>query len=327
MAGRLGEFELIETYFAPLTRGVEGAFNLKDDAAVIVPPAGKSMVITTDTIVEGVHFFSDDLPEDIAAKMLRVSLSDLAAMGSIPAYYNLSIAITTSISGQWFDKFTKSLKADQDKYGIFLIGGDTVLTPGPLTFTITAIGFIAVGKILRRNGAKIDDDIWVSGSIGDAALGLMVAKGKLNHVSDTQKKYLITRYRRPDPRTELAPNLLDDVNAAIDISDGLIADLGHMCSESKVGADILMANIPLSRAGRSVINHEPSYLELVLGGGDDFELLFTADRSIRDTFKSISKNLEISLTRIGSIVNTRSGRIFDQSGAQYSPKGIGYTHF
>jgi len=327
MASKLGEFGLIETYFAPLTKSVEGAFNLGDDAAVVVPPAGKSMVITTDTIVEGVHFFSDDSPGDVAAKLLRVSLSDLAAMGSVPAYYNLSIAMTKLISDQWLEKFTNGLKADQDKYGIFLIGGDTVSTLGPLTLTVTAIGFNEVGKTLRRNGAKIDDDIWVSGSIGDAALGLKVAQGKLNHISEAQKKYLVNRYKRPDPRIELVPNLVSGVNAAIDVSDGLIADLSHICSESKVGADIHISSIPLSRAVRSVIKHEPSYLELVLRGGDDFELLFTADRSIRDSFQPISKNLDINLTRIGSIVDTRSVRIFDHSGVEFLQKINGYTHF
>jgi len=325
---KLGEFEIIETYFSPLTKDEKGAFNLADDAAVLEVPKGKSLVITTDTLVEGIHFLTGDLPKNIGAKLLRVSLSDLAAMGSVPAYYNLSIAFkASSITSNWFKEFADALLKDQNQFGITLIGGDTVSTTGPLTLTITAFGVVQKGKVLRRNGARVGDDIWVSGSIGDAALGLKVASGELENISRINKNHLLSRYFKPIPQTFLGPKLVDHINSAIDISDGLIADLNHICKASNLGAQIQLSSIPLSKATKTALATRPDYIDLILGGGDDFELLFTADKSFRILQKSLTKELKVSLTRIGNIVEGSSTRIIDEKGKEYPLSKAGYTHF
>jgi thiamine-monophosphate kinase len=324
---KLGEFEIIKTYFSPLSRSEKGAFNLTDDAAVIEIPDGKSMVVTTDTLVEGVHFLSEDLPENIAKKLLRVSLSDLAAMGSVPAYYNLSIATKLGTTSEWFKAFSEGLLADQIQFGVTLIGGDTVATSGPLTLSLTAMGFVKKGKAISRSGAKLGDDIWVSGLIGDAALGLRAAKGKLISISEENKNYLISKYTQPNPQTLLGPKLSGHVNSAIDVSDGLIGDLDHICETSKLGANIQITDIPISRAASIIVTEKPHYLDLILSGGDDFELLFTADKSFRTVAKSLTKMLDVSLTKIGVMVSRRSIEIFDENGNKYFIQNNGYTHF
>jgi thiamine-monophosphate kinase len=267
------------------------------------------------------------LPENIAAKLLRVSLSDLAAMGSVPAFYNLSIATKLGTATDWFKAFAEGLLADQIQFGVTLIGGDTVATSGPLTLSLTAMGFVEKGKAIRRGGAKLGDDIWVSGLIGDAALGLRAAKGKLSSISEENKRYLISRYTKPIPQTLLGPKLSDYVNSAIDVSDGLIGDLDHICETSKLGADIQITDIPLSRAASILVNEKPDYIDLILSGGDDFELLFTADKSFRGVAKSLAKMLDVHLTKIGVMVRRRSIEIFDENGNEYFIQNNGYTHF
>jgi thiamine-monophosphate kinase len=323
----LSEFDLIKSYFAPLAASAEGAFGLTDDAAVITPPTGQSLVVTTDALVEGVHFLSDDTPQDIAAKLLRVSLSDLASMGAVPAFYSLAIAINSDISSDWLKAFAESLAADQAKFGITLIGGDTVSTPGPLTFSLTAMGLVGIGQELRRSGAQLGDDIWVSGTIGDGALGLRAATGEIADISDAHRNFLLSRYRRPQPRTLLGPELIGHVNAAIDISDGLIADLGHICATSKVGADIHIAAVPLSLEAQSITSKQPNYIDTVLGGGDDYELLFTADSAFEIASKGIGERANVGLTKIGTINDSKLIRIFKENGDEHSLSQIGYSHF
>ena len=327
LTNRPSEFDLIATYFAPLSASEPGAFQLSDDAAIVTPPPGQSLVVTTDALVEGVHFLSSDAPEDIAAKLLRVSLSDLASMGARPASYSLAIAVPAGITSEWFKAFSQNLAEDQQEFAITLIGGDTVSTTGPLTLSLNAMGFVETGNGLRRNGAQIGDDIWVSGTIGDGALGLLVAKAELTDLKSSQSDYLLSRYRRPEPRLKLGLELLDRAHAAIDISDGLIADLGHICETSRVGAEINIADLPLSDAAAAALSREPDLIDLVLGGGDDYELLFTAPSSFEPDVPSLKKRTETSLTKIGSITDTPSIRIFDQNGGEYSPVKKGFTHF
>jgi thiamine-monophosphate kinase len=327
MTMQLSEFELIKTYFSPLSEQTEGAFNLTDDAAVLEVPVEQSLVVTTDTLVEGIHFLSEDGPKDIAAKLLRVSLSDLAAMGAMPAYYSLAIAVTPFMSVEWFKEFSQNLAADQAEFGITLIGGDTVSTSGPLTLSLTAMGFVKTGTALRRSGACIGDDIWVSGSIGDSALGLKVAKGEFDSLAAENKDYLLSRYRRPLPRTSLGQELINNVHSVIDVSDGLVADLGHICKTSDVGAKILMGKIPLSVAGKEAIAIKPRSIDLILSGGDDYELLFTADSTFQKLSKIISERTNVSLTKIGTIIKTKSVCVLDLNGKRYPVSKAGYTHF
>jgi thiamine-monophosphate kinase len=328
VAKPLNEFNLIKTYFSPLCAAEKGAFGLTDDGAVIqLSPFQNNLVITTDTLVEGVHFLTENLPEDIAAKLLRVSLSDLAAMGATPAFYNLAISLSANLSVNWFKAFTESLEKDQLEFGITLIGGDTVATTGPLTLTISAIGFVKEGGALRRNSAKVGDDIWVSGFIGDGALGLKVAKNEIVNISNSNKQYLLSRYSRPYPRTLLGPMLVGNIHAAIDVSDGLIADLGHICQTSGVGADVNVDTIPMSAASKQLVAVQPQYIDLILGGGDDYELLFTANNTFADLSEDISIRSNVKLTKIGKIVEAKIIRILMPDGNEYPLDKTGYSHF
>ena len=327
MKTQASEFSLIEKYFLPLSNGAVGAFNLKDDAAILDLPANQSLIVTTDALVENVHFLSSDSPEDIAAKLLSVNLSDLAAMGAKPLSYNLIFGASKNITERWIKSFSDSLAAEQKKYSITLIGGDTVRSKGPLFLGITAMGFLQKGTELRRSGAKSTDDIWVSGLIGDAAAGLKVATGELKVANKAYEKYLLSKYRRPIPRIGLGLKLRGIANATIDVSDGLISDLAHICRFSKLGAKVLLESIPISEALVEVIKLDRNYYDLVLNGGDDFELLFTADNSSHDEILSISDSLEVPITKIGELNRTDSINVLDSDGIGYFLEKSGYSHF
>tara|TARA_B100000315_G_scaffold223256_1_gene227901 strand:- start:22517 stop:23509 length:993 start_codon:yes stop_codon:yes gene_type:complete len=324
---RPNEFEIINKYFAPLSGSEPGAFKLTDDAAIIDPPTGQSLVVTTDALVAGVHFFTADPAEDIAAKLLRVSLSDLASMGAEPAHYTLSIAVPEDLNSDWFETFSEGLAENQREFGVTLIGGDTVSTSGPLTLSLTAMGYIEKGMGLRRSKAKVGDSIWVSGTIGDGALGLLAVENKLADLSSDDCEYLRQRYRLPIPRTKLGQNLIGNAHAVIDISDGLVADLGHICETSGVGADVQIADIPLSKAANGALAENSALLDLILGGGDDYELLFTTEHSFAAAAEKIAAESGVTLTKIGEITNTGAIRLFDQNGQEHTPRQKGFTHF
>lgn len=243
---RLGEFARIARHFRPLAAGFPGALDLTDDAALVRLPPGMEQVVTTDAMVEGVHFLRDDPPEDIAAKLLRVNLSDLAAMGAEPAGYTLMTALPGWVSESWLERFAAALESDQRQYGIHLIGGDSVATPGPLLLSVTALGQLPAGTALMRSGAAPGDLVVVSGSIGDAALGLGIALKNLEIDDPVQRDYLLRRLRRPEPRLELGRSLRGLASAAVDISDGLIAVLGHIGETSGLSASLNSVCLPFS---------------------------------------------------------------------------------
>ena len=238
-----GEFGRIDRYLKPLAAGFPGALGLTDDAAVFSIPADRELVITTDALVAGVHFLPDDPPADIAAKLLRVNLSDLAAMAADPLAYSLVTSLPVDIGDDWLAAFAAGLAEDQQRYGIHLMGGDSVSTPGPITLSVTAFGLVPKGQALRRRTTGTDDLVFVSGTIGDAALGLRVLQGKLNAEDPTP---LIDRYRRPQPRLALVPTLRRFATAGLDVSDGLVADLAHLCEVSGRAATIHADRVPLS---------------------------------------------------------------------------------
>lgn len=324
-----GEFEIIARYFAPLAAQSPGALGLRDDAAVLSPPAGSDLVFTTDTIVAGVHFLPDDPADQVARKLLRVNLSDLAAMGAEPLGYLLSFTLSRTAEEAWIADFAKGLADDQARYGIALLGGDTTSSPGPTTLSLTAVGRVPEGRALRRGGAGADDVIFVSGTIGDAALGLQVVLGQRAVSDAADRELLIDRYRRPRPRVALGRALLDRglATAAVDVSDGLVADLGHLCDCSGLGAAVTAAHVPLSPAAQRVVETDAGALTVALTGGDDYELLFTAPAGRAAEIGALAAELDLPLTRIGVMHAGEGVVVRDADGAAMTLDARGWKHF
>lgn len=322
------EFALIAEIFAPLAKADAGSFGLTDDAAIIAPPAGKDLVVTADMMIAGVHFFADDAPDMIARKLMRVNLSDLAAKGAIPHGYLLTVALPRTVTMAWLRKFSSGLALDQGEFGFNLLGGDTTATDGPLCLSLTAMGWVARSQMVRRAGAKIGDDIYVSGTIGDAALGLALRSGQgIAGLPDIHNDFLLGRYLLPEPRNHLVPALTGLAHAAIDISDGLVADLGHVLHASCVGAMVQVSEIPLSGATCAALELHAVTLEGLISGGDDYELLFTCLPEHREKLAEISLRTGVGLTRIGQITPGQGAVFVDQTGARIIPQQKGYRHF
>ncbi len=325
MTGR-DEFDLIATHFAPLATA-PGALGLRDDAALLDPEPGTQLVITTDAVVAGVHFLEADPPDDVARKALRVNLSDLAAMGAAPVGYTLATALPARVEDAWLTAFAAALAEDQATFGGTLLGGDTVVTPGPLTVTVTAFGRLAAGQALRRDAAAAGDDLWVSGTLGDAALGLRAALGGLAGLPEADRAYLLDRYRRPRPRLALGRRLVGLAGGALDVSDGLLADLGHVCAASGLGARVDSAALPLSTATRRALDGDPSLVAAPLGGGDDYELLFTAPPAARDRVREAAEAAGVAATRIGAMEVASGVRVVDSRGRLVDIGDRGWNHF
>ncbi len=318
-----GEFELIARYFAPLARH-PGAFGLKDDAAVFEPRTGFKAVCTVDALVGGVHFLLDDPPDLIARKALRVNLSDLAAMGAIPLGYLLAFAVTKEIDERWVAEFARGLGDDQQAFGVSLLGGDTVASSGPPTISITAIGEIEADAMgpLERSTAHGGDDLYVSGTIGDAALGLAVLRGRHKTLDAASRDYLIDRYRLPQPRIELARAVRLHARAGIDVSDGLVQDLGHLAAASGLGAEVELRLIPFSLAARAA--NDPM---ACIVGGDDYELLFTAAADEAGAIAQASARTGVAVTLIGRMTGAAGVRVFGADGKIVPIARGGFTHF
>jgi thiamine-monophosphate kinase len=283
------EFALIAKYFRPLAG--PGALDLSDDAALLTPPPGRDLVLTADAMVGGVHFLPDDPPDLIGRKLLRVNLSDLAAKGATPLGYLMTISTPRDTPETWFAGFTSGLALDQAEFGITLLGGDTTSTPGPISLSLTAIGHVAPGMAVHRSGARAGDSIWVTGTIGDGALGLQVANGKLADRSD----FLLGRYRLPQPRVGLAIGGV--ASAGMDLSDGLVQDLGHICRACSLSATIEAARVPLSPAARAA---GEAWLETCLTGGDDYELLLAVPSARETALQEAATARGMAVTRIGA---------------------------
>ncbi len=324
---RPGEFELIERYFRPLA-GDAGALALADDAAIYRQRPGEDLVLTTDMIAAGIHFFGDDPPASVAKKALRVNLSDLAAKGAAPFGYLLSLALPEDWTESWLAGFAKGLKADQERYGITLIGGDTIRASGGLTVSVTALGRIPKGRMVTRAGARPGDHIYVSGTIGDAALGLALRLGRISAGEGRGTKHLIDRYLHPQPRMALAPLLRRHASSAMDVSDGLIGDLGHICDVSGVGAEIEAALVPLSPAARRLTARDPALIRTIVTGGDDYEILATLSRSAAPRFAAAARAAGVPVARIGRIVEGKGPPLMlDVGGRPIRLDGAGHTHF
>jgi thiamine-monophosphate kinase len=321
----LGEFERIRRFFAPLA--APGALGLRDDAALIDGPDGQQYVLTADAIVEGVHFLSHDPPVQVAQKLLRVNLSDLAAKGAEPVGYLLVTALPRTRDEAWLEAFAAGLAADQASFGIGLLGGDSTATDGPATLSITALGRVPSGRAVLRSGARPGEGVYISGTLGDAALGLQALRGELPGLAVEAREFLTARYRLPQPRLALGQRLAGLAHAMIDISDGLVADLGHIASVSGVRAVIEAALLPLSPAARTVIAADPLRLSAALSGGDDYELLFTAAAEAGAALNALAGELGLPLTRIGRIEAGSGVEVVDDKGGTLAVPVAGYRHF
>jgi thiamine-monophosphate kinase len=327
-----GEFELIAKYLAPLAEGFPGAYGLLDDAAVIAPAVGSELVAKTDAVVGGVHFLADDPADLVARKALRVNLSDLAAKGATARAYMLDLILPRTVTTSWLAAFAAGLAADQAEFSVHLIGGDTNVTPGPLTLAITAFGEVAAGAMLRRKGARAGDVLFVTGSIGDAALGLKVLRGELPKIETSMASFLTDRYRLPLPRVRVGPQLIGMATATIDMSDGLIADLQHICDVSQVSAVIEVEKVPLSPAVRAVIGAKPGLMATALTGGDDYEILLTAPPGAAGELARLSRALAVPITAIGRMEASPAGArahvsVLDADGRPFEFGRTGWTHF
>lgn len=323
---RPGEFELIARYLAPLAAGFPGAGGLKNDIAVLAPPVGTDLIVKTDAVVAGVHFLPDDPADLIARKALRVNLSDIAAGGGTPLAYQMALGLPGDWTEEWLARFVSGLAADQKTFGVHLCGGDTIAVPGPLTVSITAFGLVPSGKALGRGGARIGEDVWVTGTIGDAMLGLRVLRGQFGDLPDTQRGYLVDRYRLPQPRCSLGPLLPEMASASIDISDGLVADLAHICDVSGVGMELEFDAVPVSAAAGHAVGSDSNLYRSLFTAGDDYEIAFTAPVEHRDRVVEAGRRSGIPIVRIGRIVEG-SAPVFLAGGAVVSFSGDGYRHF
>ena len=334
------EFETIFKYFTPLSKGISGSLDLKDDGAIIDLGGEQMMVLSSDACVEEVHFPKGTPPDIIARRCLRVNLSDLAAMGAVPLAYTHTLILPKNIDESWFEKYSEGLKIDQNIFKVHLIGGDTVSTSGPITVSITTVGRVKKGLGLKRSNALNGDRLYLTGPIGDAYLGLKILKGEFKDIHQKAKDYLVERYYLPTPRLEEADLIKSYTSAATDISDGLLGDLGHMCNCSNLLAFIDSSKIPLSKAAQAVLKSLPpkeqkALFDEMITAGDDYELILSIspDKCEDAEFSAQTHNFEIhpighmgfrnkdddeSPSKVVTVVN--------ENGEKQKFKRVGYEH-
>lgn len=323
------EDSLIARYFKPLATD-PGAFALVDDAAVL-SSSGEDIVVTTDAVVEGVHYLATDPPDTIARKALRVNLSDLAAKGAAPAGFVLTLAVRSK-EDAWLRPFADALGEDAKTFACPLLGGDTVSTPGPQMISITAFGRVSKGRMIGRTGARPGDVILVTGTIGDAALGLDMLTGGAAATAlasdPAAGDALISRYRIPQPRNVLAQAVRDHATAAMDVSDGLAGDLTKLCAASGVSATVNVASVPLSAAAAGLVARNAICVETLLAGGDDYELLCTVAPAQSDALIAAGWAVGLAVTAIGTIVaGHERPRFLDRQGQALALTRLSYSHF
>ncbi len=324
-----GEDSLIARYFKPIATD-PGAFGLVDDAAIL-KALGEDIVVTTDAIVEGVHYLASDPPDTIARKALRTNLSDLAAKGAAPAGFVLTLALRTA-NESWLDPFARALGEDAKSFACPLLGGDTVLTPGPVMISITAFGRVPEGKMVRRSGAKPGDRIMVTGTVGDAVLGLDILKNgaiaKALAGDPRGSEMLIARYHVPQPRNALASALRDHASAAMDVSDGLAGDLAKLCVASRVSAVVDTPSIPTSATAASLLSRGAVAIEALISGGDDYEILCTVPEAVADAFTDAARKAGVAVTVIGTVMaGMEPPRFLDGAGKELALRRSSFSHF
>ena len=326
MSSLLGEDALIARFFAPYAG--PAALGLRDDAALLTPPAGADLVLTTDALVAGVHFFADDPPESIARKALRVNLSDLAAKGARPLGYLLSLALPGDWTEAWLDAFAAALGADGADYGCPLVGGDTVKTPGPLTLSITAFGSVPSGRMAARTGVRAGDRLYVTGTIGDAAIGLKIRQGRGPDIPHAERDFLVRRYLEPQPRVALAAAMAAHANGGMDVSDGFVGDLTKMLAVSGDTARIPVYRLPLSQPARAAIAANSDLFACALGGGDDYEIIASVPPGSAPAFEAEAAAAGVPVTAFGEAVEGHEPpRFVGPDGGAVTFKHGSYSHF
>lgn len=318
----VNEFDIIERLLAPLAGEGPPAFGLTDDAAVLSPPPGEALVLTKDVMVAGVHFPLDEDADAVARKLLRVNLSDLAAMGAAPVGYLVGFAATTGTDLPWIEAFVSGLAEDQKAFGLTMLGGDTVSGSQTLVISLTAVGSVPEGGQLLRAGARPGDVLYVSGTIGDAALGLKCRKGEL-----PADEFLMTRFRLPEPRLTLGKTLRGVASAAIDISDGLLADAGHIAKVSGCALRIERDRVPLSSAARTLLEEDPGLWTEIVAGGDDYELLISVPAERADEAEALAAGVDVPIARIGEAQAGEGVVLLDSEGVPIDIGQGGFVHY
>ena len=324
------ETELIQTYLAPLAAGYPGAFGLQDDGALIANEPGTDLVVTTDPIISGVHFFAADRASDIAWKALAVNVSDLAAKGATPLAYTMALALPEAPEHAWMANFADGLLSAQTAFGCHLIGGDTDRTPGPLSISITAFGRVPAGGMVRRGTAAVGDHVFVTGTLGDAALGLAVHRDGAvfgQHVSSGDRSFLVGRYLRPSPRLEMVAILRAFASAALDVSDGLLKDLARLAGPANASLNVLAARLPVSPPVRKVLEANAHAQTAVVSGGDDYEILFSVSPNRVAAFLEAVRMVSVQVSEIGVLEPGQGVAVVDRAGRVIAAGSGGYDHF
>lgn len=318
------EHARIARFFAPLAAAEPGSFNLADDTAVLTPPAGKKLAVTTDSVIQGIHVPDYATPEQMARKLMRRNLSDLAAMGAKPWRYFLNLHTPTAMNDGWFDTFARTLQEEQQRFGLVLAGGDTTAGKGPVITTMTCLGLLDAVPLLRQ-GTAVGDALYVSGTIGDAAFGLAIAQHELE-VDAIERVWFTERYFAPEPRLALGQGLRGIASSVIDCSDGLLADAARLAELNRVRVMIERDAIPLSPATQALVVQDGGRWETIVSGGDDYELIFTAPWSANERVEKLAVSLDLFLTRIGSVVAGSGIALLDTTGKELKIGARGWEY-
>lgn len=332
-----GEESIIHQYLAPLAAGYPGAFGLTDDCAAFTPTPGHDLVVKTDPVAAGVHFFPDDDPADIGWKALAVNVSDLAAKGARPRAYLMALSFPEAPTRAWMRAFAAGLAEAQAAFGMHLIGGDTDRRPGPITVSITVLGEVAQGRMVRRATARAGDAIYVTGDLGAGAVGLALSRdpalAQLWNLGRPEAEIAIRRLRRPQPRLALCDALLAHARAAMDLSDGLAKDLGRMCRASGCGARVELARVPMGPAATAAVSHDSVRWLDVIAAGDDYEVLVAVPPGRALAFEAAAAEAgakasqPFGITRIGDMAGTLDVCFIDAKGALFPVDRTGWDHF